>query len=159
MLISAKKTAIDAYQWFHEVCTTALLNMPTGMGKIVEIDESLFRHKPKVCKIFSTITQSGSHHCHYSITVGAHLIIRFGYSEWWLHLKSLAWDTRRLYHLEMPTHLNQLSKGTRHQEPSFTQTSGELIILSVLSQQCHLMELWIIPFILWTQQVESIHRQ
>ena len=47
----AKSTAIDVYQWFREVCSTALLSTPVvlgGNGVIVEIDESLFRHKPKV---------------------------------------------------------------------------------------------------------------
>ena len=46
-----KGSAINAYQWFREICSTALLNTPIilgGTGKIVEIDESLFRHKPKV---------------------------------------------------------------------------------------------------------------
>ena len=47
-----KSTAIDVYQWFREVCTTTLLNTQIilgGNGIVVEIDESLFRHKPKVC--------------------------------------------------------------------------------------------------------------
>ena len=45
------KMAIDAYQWFREVCTTHLLQTPIilgGPGVIVQIDESLFRHKPKI---------------------------------------------------------------------------------------------------------------
>ena len=47
-------TAIDIYQWLREVCSTWLLQAPIvlgGPGKIVQIDESLFRHKPKVSKI------------------------------------------------------------------------------------------------------------
>ena len=39
------------YRWFREVCSTTLLNTTIllgGPGKIVQIDESLFRHKPKV---------------------------------------------------------------------------------------------------------------
>ena len=47
----SKSTAIDVYQWFREVCSTTLLNTPIvlgGNGVIVEIDESLFTHKPKV---------------------------------------------------------------------------------------------------------------
>ena len=47
-----KHNAIDMYQWLREVCTTRLLNDPPivlgGPGIIVQIDESLFRHKPKV---------------------------------------------------------------------------------------------------------------
>ena len=46
-----RDTAIDAYQWFREVCSTKLVQTPIrlgGPGKVVQIDESLFRHKPKV---------------------------------------------------------------------------------------------------------------
>ena len=46
-----KRTAIDIYQWLREVCTTKLLSSPIilgGPGVVVKIDESLFRHKPKV---------------------------------------------------------------------------------------------------------------
>ena len=45
-------TAIDVYQWLWEVCSQTLLNGPPiilgGQQTIVQIDESLFRHKPKV---------------------------------------------------------------------------------------------------------------
>ena len=44
-------TAVDVFQWFREVCTTKLLQTPIvlgGAGIVVEIDESLFRRKPKV---------------------------------------------------------------------------------------------------------------
>ena len=47
-----RDTAINVYQWLREVCTTKLLTVPVqlgGPGKVVQIDESLFRHKPKVC--------------------------------------------------------------------------------------------------------------
>lgn len=46
-----RDTTINVYQWLREVCSTKLLSMPIrlgGPGKIVQIDESLFRHKPKV---------------------------------------------------------------------------------------------------------------
>ena len=46
-----RDTAINVYQWLREVCTTKLLSMPIQLGapgKVVQIDESLFRHKPKV---------------------------------------------------------------------------------------------------------------
>ena len=48
----SRSTAIDVFQWLREVCTTKLLQSPIqlgGPGCIVQIDESLFRHKPKVC--------------------------------------------------------------------------------------------------------------
>ena len=47
-----KNTAIDVYQWLREVCSTRLINDGPvrlgGPGMIVQIDESLFRHKQKV---------------------------------------------------------------------------------------------------------------
>ena len=45
-----KRTGIDIYQWLREVCTTKLMQSPIilgGPGIIVQVDESLFRHKPK----------------------------------------------------------------------------------------------------------------
>ena len=48
-----KHTAIDVYQWLREICSSKLLatNIKLGgVNKIVQIDESLFRHKPKVNK-------------------------------------------------------------------------------------------------------------
>ena len=45
------ETAGQIYQWLREVCTTKLLATPIqlgGPGTVVQIDESLFRHKPKV---------------------------------------------------------------------------------------------------------------
>ena len=55
----SKGTAIDVYQWLREVCSTALLRTNIvlgGPGKIVQIDESLFRHKPKVKKKLTMYT-------------------------------------------------------------------------------------------------------
>jgi hypothetical protein len=51
-------TAVDIFQWFRDVCTTKLLQTPIilgGQGIVVEIDESLFRHKPKVFFIYAHI--------------------------------------------------------------------------------------------------------
>ena len=48
-----KDTAGAVYQWLREVCSTKLLNTIIelgGPGTIVQIDESLFRHKPKVSR-------------------------------------------------------------------------------------------------------------
>ena len=46
-----KNIACDLYRWFREVCSTTLLQTPIilgGPGVVVQVDESLFRHKPKV---------------------------------------------------------------------------------------------------------------
>ena len=47
----SRETAINVYQWLQEVCSTKLLAIPIVLGgpqSVVQIDESLFRHKPKV---------------------------------------------------------------------------------------------------------------
>ena len=49
----SKHVAIDVYQWLREICSTRLTSQNIqlgGPGSIVQIDESLFRHKPKVKK-------------------------------------------------------------------------------------------------------------
>ena len=48
-----KNTAVQAYQYFRDICSWRLLNHDAplilgGPGVVVHIDESLFRHKPKV---------------------------------------------------------------------------------------------------------------
>ena len=48
---ASRKAAIDIFQWLREVCSTRLMQQPIklgGQGKVVQIDESLFKHKPKV---------------------------------------------------------------------------------------------------------------
>ena len=42
------RTRIGIYEWLREVCTTKLLQAPIVLGGVVQMDESLFRHKPKV---------------------------------------------------------------------------------------------------------------
>ena len=43
-------TACDVYRWLREVCSLRLLTTPIMLGGpgVVQIDESLYRHKPKV---------------------------------------------------------------------------------------------------------------
>ena len=41
-------TAIDIYQWLREVCSTKLILILRGPGKVVQVDESLFCHKFKI---------------------------------------------------------------------------------------------------------------
>ena len=47
-----RHSVIDIYQWLHEVYTTHLLRDPPivlgGQGVVVQVDESLFHHEPKV---------------------------------------------------------------------------------------------------------------
>ena len=54
-----RRVVIDMYGWFHDVCTNQLLASPIilgGPGVVVQIDESLFRHKPKVGFMVKNIT-------------------------------------------------------------------------------------------------------
>ena len=49
----ASETSIDVYQWLREVCSTKLIANPIklgGPGTVIQADESLFNHKPKVHK-------------------------------------------------------------------------------------------------------------
>ena len=44
-------TACNLYQWLREVCSTKLISSPIilgGPGIVVQVDESQFKHKPKV---------------------------------------------------------------------------------------------------------------
>ena len=46
-----KNVGCAVYKWLREVCSTKLLQSPInlgGPGVVVQVDESLFRHKPKV---------------------------------------------------------------------------------------------------------------
>ena len=52
----SKNMACDVYQWLREICSAncKLMSMYItlgGPGKTVQIDKSLFRHKPKVQKM------------------------------------------------------------------------------------------------------------
>ena len=50
--------AIDIYQWLCEVCTAKLLQTQIilgGPGVVIQIDESLFRHKPKVHRLETSV--------------------------------------------------------------------------------------------------------
>jgi len=54
----SEKTTIDTYQFFRDVCTTKLLQAPIklgGPGIVVQIDESLFNHKPKVSALLCNV--------------------------------------------------------------------------------------------------------
>ena len=61
----AHETAVSIYRWLCEVCLTKLLQTPTvlgGAGIVVQIDESLFRHKPKVSALdLTNPTLSNTH--------------------------------------------------------------------------------------------------
>ena len=53
-----EKSACDIYNWLCKTCCTRLLRMAIvlgGQGIIVQIDESLFKHKPKVCFIMYNV--------------------------------------------------------------------------------------------------------
>ena len=52
-----KNKKCDVYGWCRDVCSTKLLQTPivlSGAGVVVQADKSLFRHKPKVTKLYTT---------------------------------------------------------------------------------------------------------
>ena len=62
-----KETAINVCQWLREVCSTKLVNTSIilgGNGVVVQLDESLFRHKLKVNKCLEY-----SHNTRYSVNI------------------------------------------------------------------------------------------
>ena len=81
-------TAVQAYQYFRDICSWRLLNMDSpiilgGPGVIVQIDESLFRHKPKVdtcvAKFLNNHTLCTIHLCYHRIIVAVHQRVRSGF--------------------------------------------------------------------------------
>ena len=60
-----QKTAIDVYQLLCEVCSTRLIAdgrvVLGGRGSIVQIDESLFRHKPSYRELHKLVKKSTSY--------------------------------------------------------------------------------------------------
>ena len=86
-------TAIDVYQWLREVCSTRLINDGPvrlgGPGVIVQIDESLFRHKQKVPVPVYHFTDTGTacitNYCNIdSIIMEDVPNRRCGYLGWWI---------------------------------------------------------------------------
>ena len=54
----SEKTTIDSYQFFRDVCTTKLLQAPIklgGPGVVVQTEELLFNHKPKVSALLCNV--------------------------------------------------------------------------------------------------------
>ena len=86
----SRETAINVYQWLREVCSSRLLANPIvlgGAGKTVQIDESLFRHKPKVSEPTALLTFKFIVFYNCSIIVGVPPSKRFGFLGWWtLHI-------------------------------------------------------------------------
>ena len=88
----SRPSAIDAFQWLREVCSSKLLQNLGGPGNIVQIDESLFRHKPKVINIDSMCRDFLKYSIYYSITGEGQQLKNSGYSDWLMFLMSLLWD-------------------------------------------------------------------
>ena len=134
-----EKTAIDVYQWLREVCSTRLITdgpiVLGGPGSTVQIDESLFRHKPKVANIIITVTMLKFLLFFSSIIAEGQQQERCGFSAWWTHLKHLRWDTWRLYPVGMLQPSCPSYKLTLHQTPPFDQISGQHTIGSAQFQQ------------------------
>ena len=77
--------AVDIYQLLQEVCTNKFLQAPIilgGLGVIVQINESLFRHKPrKTDKLGKEIVHVDSHSsCRYIIIIQTEKAITLCYN-------------------------------------------------------------------------------
>ena len=99
-----KNVACDVMNWLREVCSTKLLQMPISLGgpsKIVQIDESLFRHKPKVQIIAINMHTTQPEISYRRGIMAGQLHRKFGYLVWLTFPMSLHWDTCRLFHKEM----------------------------------------------------------
>ena len=93
-------TAIDVYRWLREVCSTTLLNTPIvlgGPGVVVEIDESQFRHKPKVRVQISLCRRIQCKLHSISTIVEGLLHQMYGCLEWLIHPTLQHWATWRLF--------------------------------------------------------------
>ena len=79
-----KNTAVDVYMWLREVCSTELSATPIILGGprvIVQVDESLYRHKPKVMCMLHTLAIKFSP-IFFSIIVAAQPAQKYGCLEW-----------------------------------------------------------------------------
>ena len=97
-----KGTAMDIYRWLREVWSAKLLATPIQLGDrgvIVQVDESLFRHKPKVrqCQTLLYMRET----LYYSIIEGGQQAGKYGYSGWWIPLTLLPLVTWKLFQGEM----------------------------------------------------------
>ena len=112
-------TACDVYQWLREVCSTKLLGTPIvlgGQNTVVQIDESLFHHKPMVKKQCTSVTHAltNTHKNTFlqiinaviihSINVDGALNGKYGSLGWLMSLRSLHWAIWKLFNREMLPH-------------------------------------------------------
>ena len=124
-------TAVDVYRWLREVCSTKLLGMTIqlgGPGVVVQIDESLFRHKPKVqarmCNYRVDTTKKIHRILSYSTTEDEQVHKRCGCLVWWTHRTHQHLDTWKLFNGETLPHFFPSFRLIQHQEPSSTQMIG-----------------------------------
>ena len=82
----ALNTAVDVYQWLREVCSTRLINdgpvMLGGPGVIVQIDESLFKHKPKAVFALNKSTENNDRSKYVFVLLQYHRGTRADYEQW-----------------------------------------------------------------------------
>ena len=132
-------TAIDIYQWLREVCSQKLLRGPPivlgGPHTIVQIDESLFRHKPKVSSNFTihkmVLVYNYMHHIqvshsHTNSIIGAEqLLKKYGCLDWSTLLSLQHWVTWRLLPDETQQPYCRSSTPTQLQAQLFTLMNGQ----------------------------------
>ena len=126
----SKTTAIDVYQWLREICSSKLLTMTIklgGPGKLVQIDESLFRHKLKVKTLLPYLqnVENDIRQSFHSIIEGEAQDVSCGFLAWSTVAQNQPWGTWNWYLTGLQRPLCQLSAATLSKVLLSTQISGE----------------------------------
>ena len=123
-------TAIQCYLYLRDVCSWRLINRDAplllgGSGHVVQIDESLFRHKVKVWSNTGLKTYS-------PFVTGTIRLIEdilqeqiFGFLEWWMYPIARHSVICKWYHVEMLPRCSLSYSSTCILELSFIVTNGQ----------------------------------
>ena len=88
-----QKTAIDVYQWLHEVCTTRLITTGPivlgGPGIVVQMDESLFGISLSLCIYIPMYSYRLNIFYLFKIIEEELQAGKCGILGWWIHLTLL----------------------------------------------------------------------
>ena len=112
----AQSSAIAFYQWLRDVCSWKLLQSQIVLGgpnKVVHIDESLFRHQPKVKNMFLNCCMEINISFNYKKSFEewkreTSSSREYGSLGWWTHLRHLQLATWSWFQIEQLLHCSPL---------------------------------------------------